>query len=89
MAPKKVEYPFPFGIIISFVLYTQTPLCTVMQVCIVGSGNWGSAIARLVGFNAARLPERFQKEVTGQDSRSFHIFFTSCSRWPCGCLRRR
>ena len=22
MAPKKVEYPFPFGIIISFVLYT-------------------------------------------------------------------
>ena len=44
------------------------------QVCIVGSGNWGSAIARLVGFNAARLPERFQKEVTGQNSRSFHIF---------------
>ena len=72
MAPKKVEYPFPFGIIISFVLYT--PLCTVLQVCIVGSGNWGSAIARLVGFNAARLPERFQKEVTGQDSRTFHIF---------------
>merc|ERR1711936_1484631 len=33
------------------------------KVCIVGSGNWGSAIARLVGFNAARLPERFQKEV--------------------------
>merc|ERR1712088_540186 len=33
------------------------------KVCIVGSGNWGAAIARLVGFNAARLPERFQKEV--------------------------
>ena len=35
----------------------------VLQVCIVGSGNWGSAIARLVGYNAARLPDRFQKEV--------------------------
>lgn len=34
------------------------------KVCIVGSGNWGSAIARLVGYNAARLPERFQSEVT-------------------------
>merc|ERR1712156_669733 len=33
------------------------------KVCIVGSGNWGSAIARLVGYNAARLPDRFQKEV--------------------------
>lgn len=30
----------------------------------MGSGNWGSAIARLVGYNAARLPERFQEEVT-------------------------
>ena len=35
----------------------------LLQVCIVGSGNWGSAIARLVGYNAARLPERFQSEV--------------------------
>ena len=33
------------------------------KVCIVGSGNWGSAIARLVGFNAERLPERFEREV--------------------------
>merc|ERR1712037_421193 len=33
------------------------------KVCIVGSGNWGSAIARLVGYNAARLPDRFQREV--------------------------
>jgi len=33
------------------------------KVCIVGSGNWGSAIARLVGFNAERLPDRFQKNV--------------------------
>jgi len=29
------------------------------KVCIVGSGNWGSAIAKLVGFNAARLPDKF------------------------------
>lgn len=34
------------------------------KVCIVGSGNWGSAIAKLVGFNAARLPDRFQKDVS-------------------------
>lgn len=34
------------------------------KVCIVGSGNWGSAIARLVGFNADRLPERFHRDVT-------------------------
>ena len=34
------------------------------KVCIVGSGNWGSAIARLVGINAERLPDRFQKNVS-------------------------
>merc|ERR1719436_1359731 len=33
------------------------------KVCIVGSGNWGSAIAKLVGYNAARLPDRFEKNV--------------------------
>jgi len=33
------------------------------KVCIVGSGNWGSAIARLVGRNAARLPDKFAREV--------------------------
>lgn len=33
------------------------------KVCIIGSGNWGSAIARLVGYNAARLTDRFVKEV--------------------------
>lgn len=33
------------------------------KVCIVGSGNWGSAIAKLVGYNAARLPDRFEKDV--------------------------
>ena len=34
------------------------------KVCIVGSGNWGSAIAKLVGFNAERLPDKFQREVS-------------------------
>jgi len=33
------------------------------KVCIVGSGNWGSAIARLVGANTVRFPERFVKDV--------------------------
>ena len=33
------------------------------KVCIVGSGNWGSAIARLVGANAQRYPESFVTEV--------------------------
>jgi len=40
------------------------PAMPPKKVCIVGSGNWGSAIARLVGHNAARLPERFQREVS-------------------------
>ena len=34
------------------------------KVCIVGSGNWGSAIARLVGANVERLPDKFQREVS-------------------------
>ena len=34
------------------------------KVCIVGSGNWGSAIAKLVGFNAERLPDKFQRDVS-------------------------
>ncbi|KAG6441520.1 hypothetical protein O3G_MSEX001846 [Manduca sexta] len=33
------------------------------RVCIVGSGNWGSAIAKIVGRNAARLPN-FEDKVT-------------------------
>lgn len=34
-----------------------------VKVCIVGSGNWGSAIAKIVGANAARLPN-FDDRVT-------------------------
>lgn len=33
------------------------------KTCIVGSGNWGSAIAKIVGLNAARLPQ-FDDRVT-------------------------
>ncbi|XP_063360338.1 glycerol-3-phosphate dehydrogenase [NAD(+)], cytoplasmic isoform X3 [Cydia amplana] len=33
------------------------------RVCIIGSGNWGSAIAKIVGKNAARLPN-FEDTVT-------------------------
>lgn len=33
------------------------------KVCIVGSGNWGSAIAKIVGSNAKRLPH-FDERVT-------------------------
>lgn len=33
------------------------------SVCIVGSGNWGSAIAKIVGANCANLPE-FEERVT-------------------------
>lgn len=34
-----------------------------VRVCIVGSGNWGSAIAKIVGVNAKRLPN-FDDRVT-------------------------
>ncbi|XP_014092604.3 glycerol-3-phosphate dehydrogenase [NAD(+)], cytoplasmic isoform X1 [Bactrocera oleae] len=34
-----------------------------ISVCIVGSGNWGSAIAKIVGVNCATLPQ-FEKCVT-------------------------
>jgi len=33
------------------------------KVCIVGSGNWGSAISRLVGYNVARLPAKYHNDV--------------------------
>jgi hypothetical protein len=33
------------------------------KVCIIGSGNWGSAIALAVGVNAAAHPELFESQV--------------------------
>lgn len=35
-----------------------------LKVCCVGSGNWGSAIARLAGINAARHTDIFTKNVS-------------------------
>jgi len=34
------------------------------KVCIVGSGNWGSAIAKIVGNNVVNFPERFEEKVS-------------------------
>lgn len=34
-----------------------------LKVCCVGSGNWGSAIARIAGMNTAANPSIFQKDV--------------------------
>ncbi|KAJ8307072.1 hypothetical protein KUTeg_015156 [Tegillarca granosa] len=33
------------------------------KICIVGSGNWGSAIAKIIGNNTAAMPDKFEKEV--------------------------
>ena len=44
------------------------------KVCIIGSGNWGSAIALSVGVNAAAHPELFERQVHSP----------CCLR--CGCL---
>ncbi|KAL8621252.1 Glycerol-3-phosphate dehydrogenase [NAD(+)], cytoplasmic [Nucella lapillus] len=38
-------------------------MATPRKVCVVGSGNWGSAIAKIVGNNALTMPEQFEKEV--------------------------
>ncbi|XP_069509779.1 glycerol-3-phosphate dehydrogenase [NAD(+)], cytoplasmic [Ambystoma mexicanum] len=32
-------------------------MCTPRKVCIVGSGNWGSAIAKIIGANAKRIDQ--------------------------------
>ncbi|XP_057330610.1 glycerol-3-phosphate dehydrogenase [NAD(+)], cytoplasmic-like isoform X1 [Microplitis mediator] len=34
------------------------------KVCIVGSGNWGSAIAKIVGANATKFNNKFEEQVT-------------------------
>ncbi|KAK6182604.1 hypothetical protein SNE40_010251 [Patella caerulea] len=33
------------------------------RVCIIGSGNWGSAIAKIIGNNVLAMPDKFVKEV--------------------------
>ncbi|EER34080.1 glycerol-3-phosphate dehydrogenase [Candida tropicalis MYA-3404] len=39
------------------------PVSNPFKVAIVGSGNWGTAVAKLVAENAAEKPQFFQKEV--------------------------
>ncbi|XP_074094430.1 glycerol-3-phosphate dehydrogenase [NAD(+)], cytoplasmic-like isoform X2 [Cotesia typhae] len=39
-------------------------MSTKKKVCIVGSGNWGSAIAKIVGANAAKFNNKFEEQVT-------------------------
>ncbi|KAG8755844.1 glycerol-3-phosphate dehydrogenase [Ceratobasidium sp. 428] len=34
------------------------------KVCIIGSGNWGSAIARITAINAKKYPDVFEEQVT-------------------------
>merc|ERR1739848_328584 len=43
---------------------TITSIMASKKICIVGSGNWGSAIAKIVGANAANNPDTFDKDVT-------------------------
>lgn len=33
------------------------------KVCLIGSGNWGSAIARIIGENTARLSDTFARDI--------------------------
>lgn len=33
------------------------------KVCLVGSGNWGSAIARIIGDNTAKMPQQFERDI--------------------------
>uniref|UniRef100_Q4PP89 Glycerol-3-phosphate dehydrogenase [NAD(+)] n=1 Tax=Lysiphlebus testaceipes TaxID=77504 RepID=Q4PP89_LYSTE len=39
-------------------------MSTKKKVCIVGSGNWGSAIAKIVGVNTAKFNDKFEERVT-------------------------
>lgn len=34
-----------------------------LRLAIIGSGNWGSAIARIAGHNVTQYPEQFQQQV--------------------------
>merc|ERR1712223_2318970 len=45
-------------------LSTTTSIMASKKICIVGSGNWGSTIAKIVGANAANNPDTFDKDVT-------------------------
>lgn len=38
-------------------------MASLKKICIVGSGNWGSAIAKIVGLNVTHKPDTFASEV--------------------------
>ncbi len=46
------------------VWYNIRSICIMERICIIGSGNWGSAIARIVGRNVKKYPGIFQPTVT-------------------------
>ena len=52
---------------------TPIPKVRMKSVTIIGSGNWGSAIAKIVGNNTARYPDIFEKQVTAWIKLSFSI----------------
>ncbi len=59
------------------------------RVCIVGSGNWGSAISKIIGTNARAHPDKFEERVNmwvfeeevwkevGIRNYSFHVIRSS------------
>jgi glycerol-3-phosphate dehydrogenase (NAD+) len=54
-----VRLLFPCIIIdrlVVFAMADQNPDSNLERVCIIGSGNWGSAISRIIGINCQRLP---------------------------------
>lgn len=73
---------------------TPIPKVRMKSVTIIGSGNWGSAIAKIVGNNTARYPDIFEKQVTAwiklsvsiSDDcfSSFHYYVFILSTFPEG-----
>ena len=66
------------------------------KVCIIGSGNWGSAIALAVGVNTAAHPDIFERQVRWRRSLQMraHAFlvlllssFATFGRFPCIALK--
>jgi hypothetical protein len=52
----------------------------VERVAVIGSGNWGTAIARIVATNCARHPEDFEREVrqSGRTELRRHVAVVIC-----------
>ena len=54
---------FIFNLLLKFDDAMAPPPHPPKKVTIIGSGNWGSAIARIVGFNAAVHSDEFEPRV--------------------------